>query len=228
MTKQKDLKKWQLIGSVRASNTDCSSIQEGFQFFDTHEDQQDNEDDDVMVEQQDVDVNKEDNAYDDTCDVVTNQTQDTYIKRGSQLEEEFFNSMPDLYKDRITLNLQPKTDSGCCIIEFDGIYVHNNEVISFEIKGPNKRAQQSPNYQVALIKQGTRQRKFLEKMYGPEYRVQVIMCFSYIDDVNLTPFNEAFIRKLAKEHILVAYGFDPIDTVQHAIKKLQYHGFLTE
>lgn len=159
-----------------------------------------------------------------------------YQKDGGRLEKAFFNSLPNKIKNNVSVNIKPMHPNGNAIVEFDMLYRSDSlkRIISFEIKGANKKTIDSIERQDKLIYQGLRQKKYLSETFE-NYTIDNIYCFvtgknkdfegkKNSDDsewkcvISHEPkktIDNEFLKRLKQNGFFVAIG----ETPQHCVKK---------
>jgi hypothetical protein len=147
-----------------------------------------------------------------------------YQKGGVRLENALFNCFPNEYKKYIHRNLRPKNTSGDVIVEYDMLYVKNNELITFEVKGLNDRTSKCPDRQNKIFNQAIRQKNFLTELYkDKDIKHNVVFCF--VTGQKNHNISCDFILNLKKNGILVSIGVTPNDAVKSAIHQLKSMGY---
>jgi hypothetical protein len=147
-----------------------------------------------------------------------------YQKGGLRLENALFNCFPNECKKYIHRNLRPKNTLGDVIVEYDMLYVKNNELITFEVKGLNDRTSKCPDRQNKIFNQAIRQKNFLTELYKDK-DVKLLVVFCFVTGKKNYNINYDFISNLEKSGILVSVGVTPNDTIKNAIEQLKLLGY---
>ena len=148
-----------------------------------------------------------------------------YQKGGARLEKATFNCIPDYIKKHIKQNLRPKKDNGDVIVEYDMLYLNDDQMISIEIKGLNDKTSNCPDRQNKLFNQAIRQKHFLDETFSDKnIKLGVVFCF--VTGKNSLPLNRDFVFQLENNGIIVSIGKTPNETIKNAINQLKLNGFL--
>jgi hypothetical protein len=150
-----------------------------------------------------------------------------YQKGGARLEKATFNCIPESIRKHIKQNLRPKKDNGDVIVEYDMLYVNDDQMVSIEVKGLNDKTSNCPDRQNKLLNQAIRQKKFLDETFlKKNIKIGVIFCF--VTGKNSSIINQDFIDELENHDIIVAIGTTPNETIKNSIIKLKKNGFLNK
>lgn len=149
-----------------------------------------------------------------------------YQKGGARLEKAVYNCIPQYLKKNIKLNLRPKKNNGDVIVEYDMLYINNNQMVSIEVKGLNDKTSNCPDRQLKLFNQAIRQKQFLDETFTKK-NIKIGVFFCFVTGKNSLPPNKDFITTLEDNDITVCIGETPNDAIKNAINMLKNKGFLT-
>lgn len=150
-----------------------------------------------------------------------------YQKGGARLEQALYNCMPKTIKKHTIKNFKPKNKNGNIIVEYDILYIDNDEIVSFEIKGINNKTSSCYKRQRRLINQAIKQQKYLENLYSTLYnKIKVVMCL--VTGLINEPIDQEFLNELTNNNIIVSIGQKPNDSLKNAILLLKKEGFLVK
>jgi hypothetical protein len=149
-----------------------------------------------------------------------------YQKGGYRLEQAIYKCLPLNIKKHIKLNIRPLNDLGDIIVEYDMIYCNSDEIISFEVKGLNKKTLNCPDRQNKIINQAIRQKKFLTETFA-HTDIDIVVVFCFVTGNNQTPIDDDFLNCLRNIGVIVSVGPTPKDSMTNALQQLKTIGFMS-